>query len=57
MVAATADVRDLQQISDAVAAGLDAFGHIDIVSANVGILGSGDFTWRSLRNVGTIPST
>jgi SDR family mycofactocin-dependent oxidoreductase len=46
MIAATADVRSQEQVDEAVRSGLDAFGHVDIVSANVGILGSGEFTWE-----------
>lgn len=32
-----ADVRDLEQVNEAVRAGLDAFGHVDILAANAGI--------------------
>lgn len=37
-LAIEADVRDAQQMRDAVAAGLEAFGHLDIVVANAGIV-------------------
>lgn len=45
-VTAFADVRDQAALDKAVQAGLEAFGHIDIVAANASILGSGDLTWE-----------
>jgi (+)-trans-carveol dehydrogenase len=44
-VKAVADVRDLAQLQDAVAAGLDELGKIDIVCANAGI-GSWALSWE-----------
>lgn len=46
IVACSADVRDQEQVSAAVAAGMEEFGRIDIVSANASILGSGEYTWE-----------
>jgi SDR family mycofactocin-dependent oxidoreductase len=37
IVTVRADVREYRQLKDAVAAGLDAFGHLDIVLANAGV--------------------
>jgi len=46
IIACSADVRDQTQVSAAVAAGIEEFGRIDIVSANASILGSGEYTWE-----------
>jgi len=46
IIACSADVRDQTQVSAAVAAGMEEFGRIDIVSANASILGSGEYTWE-----------
>ncbi|MFT4011166.1 MAG: mycofactocin-coupled SDR family oxidoreductase [Nocardioidaceae bacterium] len=46
MISATADVRDQAQLEAAVAAGFAAFGRIDIVAANVGLIGSGEVAWE-----------
>jgi SDR family mycofactocin-dependent oxidoreductase len=45
ILAVGADVRDLSQVEAAVAAGLDEFGHIDVVCANAGI-GSLGRSWE-----------
>ena len=46
IVARRADVRNQDQVDAAVAAGMEAFGRIDIVSVNASILASGDLTWE-----------
>ncbi|QSE92163.1 mycofactocin-coupled SDR family oxidoreductase [Rhodococcus pseudokoreensis] len=43
VVAEIADVRDQEQIDRVVAAGLDKFGHIDVVVANAGVLDNKPF--------------
>ena len=48
-VAAHADVRDPGELAAAVAAGLDRFGRIDIVSANAGITGVTGRAWELTR--------
>ncbi|MCW2491166.1 MAG: hypothetical protein QOH56_4185 [Pseudonocardiales bacterium] len=44
IIARTADVRDQAAMDETVAAGLAAFGHLDIVVANAGIINFG-YTW------------
>ncbi|HEU4359874.1 MAG TPA: SDR family mycofactocin-dependent oxidoreductase, partial [Mycobacterium sp.] len=52
IVAARADVRDRPSLADAVQAGLDAFGRLDIVVANAGIapMAAAD-GWRDVIDV------
>lgn len=45
MVAVEADVRDQEQVDAALAAGLDAFGSVDIVLGNAGIIHDYKRTW------------
>jgi SDR family mycofactocin-dependent oxidoreductase len=47
IVTAYADIRDAAALDAAVAAGLSAFGFIDVVVANASILASGDVTWET----------
>ncbi len=49
IVTCHADVRDQDSLDAAVAAGLDRFGHIDIVSANAGIGGFYASAWEFSR--------
>jgi SDR family mycofactocin-dependent oxidoreductase len=56
--AAQADVRDIDALTDAVNAGVDKFGRLDIVVANAGIFTFGEAThevsedaWRELMDV------
>jgi SDR family mycofactocin-dependent oxidoreductase len=57
IVTATADVRSQAQLDEAVARGLDAFGHIDVCIANAGIWSVGSFweideaQWQQLIDV------
>jgi len=55
MVAAEADVRDQSAVDAALAEGLDAFGRVDIVLANAGIINNYVKTWQvedaDFRNV------
>jgi SDR family mycofactocin-dependent oxidoreductase len=53
IVAKEADVRDRASLSDAVAAGVDELGRLDIVVANAGIapMQSGDDGWRDVIDV------
>jgi len=55
MVAAEADVRDQAAVDAALAEGLDAFGRVDIVLANAGIINNYVKTWQvedaDFRNV------
>lgn len=46
IIAEVADVRDQDQLNAAVASGLSAFGHIDVVVANAGICGSEGNAWE-----------
>jgi SDR family mycofactocin-dependent oxidoreductase len=48
-IAVLADVRDYDGLATAVAAGLDRFGRIDIVSANAGITGCTGKAWELSR--------
>jgi SDR family mycofactocin-dependent oxidoreductase len=45
IIATKADVRDLAGLQAAVAEGVEAFGHLDVVSANAGISPFGPETW------------
>ncbi|MYR07944.1 mycofactocin-coupled SDR family oxidoreductase [Gordonia sp. SID5947] len=45
IIAQQADVRSQEQLDAAVAAGVDAFGRIDIVLANAGIFTGAETTW------------
>ncbi|HEY6855690.1 MAG TPA: mycofactocin-coupled SDR family oxidoreductase [Mycobacterium sp.] len=53
IVAKEADVRDRASLSDAVQAGIDELGRLDIVIANAGIapMQSGDDGWRDVLDV------
>ncbi|GHF28373.1 putative short chain dehydrogenase/reductase [Streptomyces mashuensis] len=57
IVTARADVRDLRQVEEVVAAGLAEFGHIDVVCANAGIGSLGrawelsEKQWRDMIDV------
>lgn len=55
MVAVEADVRSQEQVDAALKAGLDAFGRIDIVLGNAGIINNYKKTWQldeeDFRNV------
>lgn len=55
MVAITADVRDPEQVNAALRTGLDAFGRLDIVLGNAGIIHNYKKTWQidddDFRNV------
>lgn len=45
-VALTADVRHRAELETAVAAGLEAFGHIDVVCANAGVITFHERSWE-----------
>jgi (+)-trans-carveol dehydrogenase len=57
IVTSAADVRDFESLEQAVKAGVAEFGHIDIVSANAGILSFGDVhelsetTWGEMLDI------
>ena len=53
IVANEADVRDRASLTEALQAGLDEFGRLDIVVANAGIapMGAGDDGWRDVIDV------
>ena len=55
MVAVVADVRDQDQVDQALRAGLDRFGRLDIVLGNAGIINNYKKTWKldedDFRNV------
>jgi len=55
MVAVTADARDQEQVDAALRAGLEAFGRLDIVLGNAGIIHDYKKTWQlgedAFRNV------
>ncbi|CUR59880.1 Short-chain dehydrogenase/reductase SDR [metagenome] len=57
IVTTAADVRDFDSLAAAVAAGVEEFGHIDIVSANAGILSFGsahelsEATWGEMIDI------
>src|SRR6476660_1001418 len=53
IVANEADVRDRASLSDALLAGVDVFGRLDIVVANAGIapMAAGDDGWRDVIDV------